>query len=44
MTQFHTVLLNLYLADPATFLASDFKPYFPQGAACLFSYGKNDYV
>ena len=41
-TQFHTVLLCLHLADPATILASNciLGPYFPLRTACLFSYGK----
>ena len=39
--QFHTVLLCLYVADPATFLASNsvWGPYFPLRTASLFSYG-----
>ena len=42
-TQFHTVLLCLYLADPATFLASNsvVGPHFLLRRACLFRHGKN---
>ena len=41
-TQFHTVLLCLYVADPATVLASnsDLGPCFPLRSPCLFSYGR----
>ena len=44
-TQFHTVWLCLYVADPATFLASNSAPgpYCPLRTACLFSYGNNKY-
>ena len=41
----YTVLLHLYVADPATFLASDcvVQPYFPLRTACLFTDEKNVY-
>ena len=41
-TQLHTVLLCLYVADPATFPASNsvLGPYFPLSTASSFTYGK----
>ena len=45
-TWFHMVLLCLYVADPATFLASDgvLGSYFLPRTASLFSYGKQKIV
>ena len=39
----YTVLLCLYVADPATFLASNsaLGPYFPLRTSCLFTCGEN---
>ena len=41
----YTVLLHLYVADPATFLSSDsvLGPYSPLRTAGLFTDGKNKY-
>ena len=41
-TQLHIVLLCLYVADPATFQASNsvLEAYFHLTTACLFSYGQ----
>ena len=41
----YTVLLCVYVADPATFLASNsvLGPYSPLKTACLLTYGQHTY-